>query len=119
MRLNAYSTEDKEKKEVIFQFNEFSDNSIDKVFNKHRADDRKKWLENYDRDDVSNINDDKINICDFIDKEMIHFSKYDCDRSIPSGVDGLKISTRKILYAALKRKLYKEIKDRLLRVSLL
>ena len=26
--------------------------SIDKVFNKHRADDRKVWLENYNRDDV-------------------------------------------------------------------
>ena len=33
---------------------------------------------------------------DFINKELIHFSKYDCDRSIPNLMDGLKISLRKI-----------------------
>ena len=41
---------------------------------------------------------------------MIHFSKYDCDRSIPSAIDGLKISTRKILYSGLKENYTKEIK---------
>ena len=35
---------------------------------------------------------------DFINKELIHFSKYDCERSVPSLVDGLKPSQRKILY---------------------
>ena len=41
---------------------------------------------------------------------MIHFSKYDCDRSIPNLVDGLKTSLRKILFTAFKRKLTNEIK---------
>ena len=41
---------------------------------------------------------------------MIHFSKYDCDRSIPNLVDGLKVSQRKILYSAFKKKLNQEIK---------
>ena len=41
---------------------------------------------------------------------MIHFSTYDCARSIPNMVDGLKISLRKILYSAFKRKLTSEIK---------
>jgi len=41
---------------------------------------------------------------------MIHFSKYDCDRSIPNVMDGLKISLRKILYAAFKKRLTTEIK---------
>jgi DNA topoisomerase II len=100
----------KEKKQVIFQYGDESSDSIDKVFNKHRADDRKTWLENYEKDKVVNINDETIKVEDFIDREMIHFSKYDCERSLPSAIDGLKISTRKILYAALKRKLYKEIK---------
>lgn len=39
---------------------------------------------------------------EFINKELIHFSKYDCDRSIPNLMDGLKISLRKILYSAFK-----------------
>jgi DNA topoisomerase-2 len=47
---------------------------------------------------------------EFIDKELIHFSKYDCDRSIPNLMDGLKISLRKILYAAFKKGLTTEIK---------
>ena len=41
---------------------------------------------------------------------MIHFSKYDCDRSIPNLVDGLKTSLRKILFTAFKRRLTNEIK---------
>lgn len=41
---------------------------------------------------------------------MIHFSTYDCARSIPNMVDGLKISLRKILFAAFKRRLTSEIK---------
>ena len=41
---------------------------------------------------------------------MKHFSKYDCDRSIPNAIDGWKISTRKILYSCFKRNLVSEIK---------
>jgi len=47
---------------------------------------------------------------EFINKELIHFSKYDCDRSIPNLMDGLKTSLRKILYTTFKRNLTKEIK---------
>jgi DNA topoisomerase-2 len=46
----------------------------------------------------------------FINDEMIHFSKYDCDRSIPNLMDGLKISLRKILFSAFKKNLKNEIK---------
>jgi DNA topoisomerase-2 len=41
---------------------------------------------------------------------MKHFSKYDCDRSIPNLMDGQKISQRKILFSAFKKNLTKEIK---------
>lgn len=47
---------------------------------------------------------------DFIDKELIHFSKYDCDRSIPNLMDGLKRSLRKILFCAFKKNLHEDIK---------
>ena len=87
-----------------------SDDTIDKIFNKKRADDRKTWLENYDKDAYLDTNHPTVQYENFIDKEMIHFSKYDCARSIPNMVDGLKISLRKILYSAFKRKLTSEIK---------
>ena len=41
---------------------------------------------------------------------MIHFSKYDCERSIPNLVDGFKTSLRKILFSAFKKNLVNEIK---------
>ena len=95
---------------VTFKFSENCSDSIDKVFNKHRADDRKKWLGNYDKDDVLNAETKNITYEEFVDKEMKHFSKYDCDRSIPNMMDGLKISTRKILFSCFKRNLTNEIK---------
>jgi DNA topoisomerase-2 len=90
--------------------NEISDDKIDLVFNKKRSDDRKDWLKQYERDCFIDTNKDLVSYEDFIDKEFIHFSKYDCDRSIPNLMDGLKISLRKILFSAFKRKLTNEIK---------
>jgi len=87
-----------------------SDDSIDNVFNKKRPDDRKMWLENYDKTAYLDTSIPKVTYEQFMDREMIHFSKYDCERSIPNMVDGLKISLRKILFSAFKRKLTSEIK---------
>jgi DNA topoisomerase-2 len=99
------------KKIVDFIHNgKTSDDSIDKIFNKKRADDRKSWLENYDKSAYLDTSDKNVKYEDFINRELIHFSTYDCARSIPSMVDGLKISLRKILYSAFKRKLTSEIK---------
>jgi DNA topoisomerase II len=84
--------------------------AIDMVFNKKRSDDRKLWLSNYDRDSYLDTNKTAVSYRDFINSEMIHFSKYDCDRSIPNLVDGLKTSLRKILFAAFKKNLTQEIK---------
>ena len=73
------------KKLIMFEYNgQDSDNAIDKVFNKLRADDRKDWLANYDKDAVLNPSNNRVRFEDFTDREMIHFSKYDCERSIPN-----------------------------------
>jgi DNA topoisomerase-2 len=101
----------KQKKIVGFEHNgKVSDDSIDMVFNKKRADDRKSWLEEYSRETFLNTNNLTVSYEDFINKELIHFSKYDCDRSIPNLMDGLKISLRKIIFAAFKKNLNSEIK---------
>lgn len=49
-------------------------------------------------------------IYDFINKELIQFSRQDCIRSIPSMIDGLKPSQRKVLHGCIQRNLTKEIK---------
>ena len=98
------------KKIVEFQYQEESDNQMDMIFNKKRADDRKEWLKEYDRKSFLNTSHSLVTYKDFIDKEFKHFSKYDCDRSIPNIMDGLKISLRKILFSAFKKNLTSEIK---------
>lgn len=98
------------KKIVDFVHNETSDDIIDKIFNKKRADDRKQWLENYNKTAYLDTSRPQVYYDEFINNEMIHFSTYDCARSIPNMVDGFKPSLRKILYCAFKRKLTSEIK---------
>ena len=85
-------------------------NAFDMVFNKKRADDRKEWLKLYDRNSYLDTNNPSVTYEEFINKELIHFSKYDCDRSIPNLMDGLKTSLRKILFSAFKKNLTTEIK---------
>jgi len=100
-----------EKKFVGFEHTALSDNAIDLVFNKKRADDRKEWLETvYDRESYVDTSKPMITYEEFIHKEFIHFSKYDCDRSIPNLMDGLKTSLRKILFCEFKRRESSEIK---------
>jgi len=99
------------KKLVYFNHEgENSDNVIDMIFNKKRSEERKTWLSNYDSNDYLDTNESVVSYNDFINKELIHFSKYDCERSIPNLMDGLKISQRKILFSAFKKKLDKELK---------
>jgi DNA topoisomerase-2 len=99
------------KKVVDFVYNgPNSDDTIDKIFNKKRTDDRKTWLEAYDKNLYLDTTRQNVQYEEFINNELIHFSTYDCARSIPNMVDGLKISLRKILYSAFKRKLTSEIK---------
>lgn len=88
-----------------------SDESLDLAFNKKRADDRKAWLMQYDRELVLDYTEPKVSYEDFIHKELIHFSNNDLERSINHLCDGLKESTRKILFGCFKRRLFKnEIK---------
>jgi len=101
-----------EKKFVGFEHNgAVSDDAIDMVFNKKRPDDRKRWLETiYDRNSYADTSKHMVPYEEFIHGELIHYSKYDCERSIPNQMDGLKISQRKILFSAFKKRLLGEMK---------
>lgn len=84
------------------------DYSFEKIFGKKNADLRKEWLKGYSSD--LSAEGEKITYNNFLNKELIHFSKYDCDRSIPNLIDGLKISQRKILFVVFKKGMTREIK---------
>ncbi|KAF4321418.1 hypothetical protein BBO99_00001229 [Phytophthora kernoviae] len=85
--------------------------ALDMVFSKARAADRKEWLLNeYSSDSFLDTSSGDVTYHDFVNRELIQFSHADNARSLPSVVDGLKISQRKVLYACLKRKLTREVK---------
>jgi DNA topoisomerase-2 len=93
-------------KKITYKYDKDADEVIDLAFNKKRADDRKEWLANYDKDNVLDYTNLEVDFKTFVDKDLIHFSNRDLQRSINHICDGLKESTRKILFACFKRKLY-------------
>lgn len=64
---------------------------------------KKEWLQNYDKNVVIDTNEQFVSYTDFVNKELIHFSNHDNERSIPDVVDGLKPSIKKILFTAFKK----------------
>jgi DNA topoisomerase-2 len=96
----------KNMKKITYHYDENADEVIDLAFNKKRADDRKGWLACYNKDNVLDYTNMDVDYKTFVDKDLIHFSNRDLQRSINHICDGLKESTRKILFACFKRKLY-------------
>ena len=83
---------------------------IDMAFSKKRVEDRKRWLTAYEPGTFLDMTADDVKYDDFVNKELILFSRADLMRSIPSVVDGFKPSQRKVLFSCFKRKLRQDIK---------
>jgi DNA topoisomerase-2 len=96
-------------KMVEYTKDDASQNSMTKAFHKKSSDARKDWLAHYNENIGRSLDDvgetTEMTMSAFVDGELIKFSMDDCKRSIPNGIDGLKESMRKILYAVKKRKL--------------
>lgn len=88
---------------------EITENLIDLAFRKNRANDRKEWMSNYQ----INNNFDKLSQVttfeSFMNNEFIEFSISDVIRSVPSLMDGLKPSQRKVLFTLFNNNFKKEI----------
>lgn len=106
---NTDNEDDDNDSQTDLKFNE-SYEAITKSFAKSRADDRKKWLKQYNKDNILDNSKNCVTYREFFDKDFIHFSNYDCQRSIPSVCDGQKPSNRKILYGCFTKNLKSEIK---------
>ena len=83
---------------------------IDMSFSKKRVEDRKAWLTAYEPGTFLDMTGDTVRYDEFINKELILFSRADLLRSIPSMVDGFKPSQRKVLFSCFKRKLKSDVK---------
>lgn len=97
--------------EIKYDWDGETDESMSLAFSKKRADDRKEWLSRYDpaRMLVAGAGG-HIGYSRFVHDELIHFSNADNIRSLPSIMDGLKPSLRKILFGCFKRGLRSEIR---------
>jgi DNA topoisomerase-2 len=97
------------KKIVEYVFDDFASSAMDKAFLATEADARKEWIGNYtiERKSVEWEGDSfeikPLHITDFVDNELIKFSRADCARSLPHIIDGLKDSQRKVMYTVFKR----------------
>lgn len=83
---------------------------LDMCFNKKRVADRKQWISAYEPGTHVNFKVSEMPYADFVHKEYIIMAVQSNLRGIPHMMDGLKPSTRKILFACLKRGLKQEIK---------
>jgi DNA topoisomerase-2 len=89
---------------------------IEMAFARDRVDERKAWLDQYVGDD----NEDAITVIDhsraalsyaeFVNHELVLFSRLSLVRAVPRLLDGLKPGQRKVLFACFRRKLTQEIK---------
>jgi len=97
--------------EIKYTWDAETDESMSMAFSKKRADDRKKWLANYDPQRMLVIGPaGRVEYSRFIHDELIHFSNADNIRSLASIMDGLKPSQRKIIFGCLKRGLKAEVR---------
>lgn len=89
---------------IKFNYNEEekTEDIIDLAFRKKRENDRKEWLLKYKPENIVDKFSTKTTFLSFMDNEFIEFSMADNIRSIPSVMDGLKPSQRKILYTLFK-----------------
>lgn len=98
---NMFKNYDKNCINIIFSSPLYNE-TIDKAFNNKRADERKQWMATLTEDThLSRDNVKSIDCVDFLNTDFMIFSYDACKRSIPSVIDGLKPSQRKIIFTML------------------
>lgn len=104
------------KKLIVYHNNDGgADVSIPLAFEKSKADARKEWLLAYDSKKTLHTSQKEVSVSEFVHSELIHFSADDVKRSIPSLVDGLTPSRRKVIWTTFKKGLTNQNKE--IRVS--
>ncbi|SBS89458.1 DNA topoisomerase II, partial [Plasmodium ovale curtisi] len=105
-----YFSDIKNHKIVFLWTGDRDGDSIDMAFSKKRIEDRKLWLQNFILGSYVDHKEKDLSYYDFVNKELIYYSRYDTERSIPNIMDGWKPGQRKVLYGCFKRNLKNECK---------
>ncbi|PCJ24634.1 MAG: hypothetical protein COA94_07205 [Rickettsiales bacterium] len=97
---DAYIKDDTENQVIVIPFlDKDSEDNLELAFHPDKTMERKSWVTS-DRMEIGSY-EGKQNISEFINAELVEYSKYNLTRSIPGEMDGLKISQRKILYGSM------------------
>ncbi len=117
------TTEKKDMKNIfgakmtLYSVTKATDEYLNLAFGKNETQARKDWIEQYQpykaRDDTIDFYKGQFYTQDvetFIKEDLINFARDDCVRSLPSLLDGLKESQRKVLFAAKKKNFTQEYK---------
>jgi len=112
-----------ERHRILFKYDSIKDDlAIQLAFNSALSDDRKDWIkwhtedvnqrreQNLPADYLYRKDTKQINFNDFINKELVLFSKSSTERAIPNIMDGLKPGQRKIMFVCFTKNLIREIK---------
>ncbi|CAF2092079.1 unnamed protein product [Rotaria magnacalcarata] len=112
-----------ERHRILFKYDSIKDDlAIQLAFNSALSDDRKDWIkwhtedvnqrreQNLPADYLYKKDTKQINFNDFINKELVLFSKSSTERAIPSIMDGFKPGQRKIMFVCFTKNLIREIK---------
>ncbi|ORX87085.1 DNA topoisomerase II [Basidiobolus meristosporus CBS 931.73] len=84
---------------------------IDLALDGAKGDGRKVWLRKFEFGICMNYNASRVEVSDFIAKELIFVSMNDNIHSVPSLIDGLKPGHRKVLFNCFQKKLKTRIKQ--------
>jgi DNA topoisomerase-2 len=98
---------------VQFDVDKDAKDSMCLAFAKDRISDRKVWLRDYmaltQKPHVAYGKLTHLSVSDFIHKDQIKFSEEDIRRSIPHILDGFKPCQRKVIFAAFKKRLVRDM----------
>jgi DNA topoisomerase-2 len=90
---------------VEFSPSSRDDDLLDMAFAKGRAADRRRWLQAFSAQPphAHEPAGGHVTFAEFVEQELVQYSWHDVERSIPSAIDGLKPSQRKVLHASFLR----------------
>jgi DNA topoisomerase-2 len=82
------------------------------AFDKSKSHDRKDWIAKSiaktaaGSEAAIDYTAKRIPVENFVNNELVQFSIHSCERSLPSMIDGLKVSQRKVLYGSLMKNMF-------------